>query len=350
MNSKVVAAVDLGYGHAKYSRVRGPEVVFDSFPSFATTGGAASSMANGAGLRELDVVSVNVDGRDYLVGKDAHLIRGASVERNRDANYSASDQYMAMMLGCMWYMQQSVIDVLVVGLPMNTLEKSKEALKARLKGTHVVPEWRTECRDVKIDKTSVEVKEVLAYGQPVGALLDVCAAHPEFQRDNLVVVDVGYNTLDLFGMEDGKPRPDRIAAWPGGVASYIDEVTRSLNAQVRREHPEMREDLRISSHAYEAAIRTGRPLRTSLGDLDLAPHIRTAAPRLEGQLDLLAAKLDAYGDITRAVIAGGGAPLLHEPFKKRFPLLKQVFVPENPQFSVVRGFWQAGRAKAGIGG
>lgn len=338
---KVSAAIDLGYGHVKSAIKVGEQIRTDTFPSYVGIASSPASMAGLAGFAELDVIEVDVRGRRFLVGPDSPKTRTINAERNRDSSYAATDQYMALMLGMLHRMRLSEIDVLVVGLPMNTIEANAAQLRERLTGRLDVPGF-----DRRIGgTTTVVVREVIVLGQPVGALLDASSRDPDLQRKTTIVLDWGWNTLDILGIEGGKPRKDRITAFQGGVAGYIDEVAKSVNAWVRQKHPNVREKLRLSAHLYEEALRTGKELETSLGPIDLKPHAKAASAMVDQCFDQVAAILgEDTGSITAAVLAGGGTELVNAEahFRRRFPLITNVIVPDDPQFSVVRGFLAAG--------
>jgi PRTRC genetic system protein D len=182
-------------------------------------------------------------------------------------------------------------------------------------------------------------------GQPVGALMDACRTMPEITEETAIVLDMGFNTLDLVCMADRKPRSDRSDAFPGGVAGYIDEIARSVNAWVKKNHPDINDELRLPSHHYEKALKENKPLRTGLGPIDLRPHARVAESRIEQYMDQVAAKLGIYSDISVAVLAGGGARLIEAAFRRRFPLVRKVIVANDPQFSVVRGYLNVGESQ-----
>lgn len=343
MSPCTVAAVDLGYGHVKYVTRNDHSLVTGSFASYVSLGHGSGRHAGLEALGSLDVVTVSVGGRQYAVGNDSHLTSTATSDRNRDTHYSKSDQYMSLMLGAFWHMKKTTIDMLVVGLPMNTLGANTTHLKKALVGSHVIPNFMRRV-PADNDNVVVTVKEVVVMGQPVGALMDACRGRPDLRDKASLVLDMGYNTLDVLGMSGGKPRPDRTEAFPGGVAGYLEDVAKSVNAWVKREFPDISDELRLPSHFYEKALREGKPLQTGLGAIDLQPHAKVASARLEKYMDSVAALISSYGDIAVAVLAGGGAYLIEGPFKRRFPMLRNILIPENPEFSVVRGYLTVGEA------
>lgn len=343
MPLKVSAAVDLGYGHVKYACAQGGKVSLGAFPSYVSIGAGGTMRHSLAALGQLDLVTVQVGGRAYAVGNDSPLTGNAAAVRNRDPGFSTTNSYMALMLGALWSLKAEVIDLLVVGLPMNTLHLHDKELVRRLTGEHIVPDFRVDNRGDGASNIVVKVREVICIGQPVGALLDVSTTYPDIKSERAIVLDLGFNTLDVLAIEGGRPRTDRIDAFPGGVAGFIDELKRCVELSIRQQYPDIQENVDIPSHHYEQALRDNKPLLTGLGPIDLKPHAEVAAARLEQYLDKVANLIGEKGDITCAVLAGGGASLIEEPFRRRFRTIRNIVIPRDPEFSVVRGFLSLGR-------
>jgi hypothetical protein len=78
----------------------------------------------------------------------------------------------------------------------------------------------------------------------------------------------------------------------------------------------------------------------------LSQHRAQADTTIAQYLDKVAGIIKDYGDITVAVLAGGGAKLIEAPFKVRFPLIRNVMIPCDPNFSVVRGFLHIAKTQA----
>lgn len=344
-NKKVVAAIDLGYGHTKFAKFDDSgSMTVDSFPSFVGVG--ASGKAGLETLGSLDVVSVNLAGNVLTVGKDSANARGAQMGRNTDEGFSSTPQYAALMMGALAYLDLPRIDVLVIGLPMHTLRANSAQLRERYRGTHDVPMLGNR---KKFKRETVEIGEVIVVGQPVGALMDACANRPDIQDDCSIVLDMGFHTLDVLGMEARKPRADRVDGIPGGVSGYINAVSESVRDWFNQQPGAKGAELRLPIHQYETALRTGKPMRTGIGPIDLSQHRAQADATIAQYLDKVASIIKDYGDITVAVLAGGGAKLIEAPFKARFPLIRNVMIPDEPNFSVVRGFLHVAKAQASRG-
>ena len=340
-----VVAVDIGYGHCKgATRTASGELLLHSFPSFSTLATSSSATAGLSQLSSLDILQVQVNNLQFVVGKDSTHFLSHNLPRSRGEDFSMSEQYLALLKGMLWYLGHETIDLLVVGLPLNTARAFSAPLQKRLVGTHAVPNFRMGSRTSGSDDLMVKIKQVMVVGQPIGALTDALAYRPSLSKTAAIVLDMGFNTLDMLGMSDGKPQPQQAHAFTGGVASYIDEVSKSVTEWVRQTNPSIRTEFRISSHLYEKALRDRTPLKTSLGDIDLEPHRWSAEALLDQYMDLVDQQLGNQAEINLAVLAGGGARLIEPAFRRKFPLIKNIIISTDPQFSIVKGFLMLGHS------
>ncbi|MBF1166224.1 MAG: hypothetical protein HXL68_14435 [Dechloromonas agitata] len=137
--STVVRAIDVGYGNTKFtSLVTNADIQCGVFPSLAPQASSGHDLAAGL-MQRRNTVVVEVDGVKYEVGKDARLAHDASHGRVLDPDYSMTNAHMAMIRGALFYMRQPKIDLLVLGLPVNTFEKYSQALTKPVIGKHPVP-------------------------------------------------------------------------------------------------------------------------------------------------------------------------------------------------------------------
>jgi len=345
MTTPVIAAVDLGYGHTKYSLRAGGATVEDSFPSFAPIVNGSVGLAANGGLAKLRVVQVEINGKRYQVGVDSVMASDGRLERHRDAAYCSTDAYHALMLAALSYMRQPHIDVLVVGLPLNTLNAYREYLEKKFTGKHDVPASHT--LGVEAGPTTVNVRRVMVLPQPAGALLSVVGDNPELKSTTNLVIDIGYYTTDFLCTNGLRPLPARSGAIEGGMSGFYDELQTLASEDYKKNIPDVPAgyQFRMPHHEYEEAVQGSRILDTSAGNLSRA--INVACLKIDQYLDAIAAKIGNTDDIRNVVLAGGGAELLAPRFKARFPLMRNLLVPKRPQFAIVQGFLAAGVAASG---
>src|SRR5690348_16846035 len=123
----VVRAIDVGFGLVKASVRQGEGVGFISFPSMAIP--ADASAVRSLGTRRRDTFDVPVNGAKYEVGRDVGLAQaGGSFGRDVTDEFYRGAIYEALTKGALRYMAEagdSVIDVLVLGLPVNQYNDAK---------------------------------------------------------------------------------------------------------------------------------------------------------------------------------------------------------------------------------
>lgn len=141
-------AIDLGFGNVKFvtEHQHGQPVRCDLFPALAPPRRSCTEDLGGGVMTQRNTAVIEVDGVGYEVGKDAELATDATYGRTLDGSYPETAQYLAMMRGALAYMGQSAIDLLVLGLPNNTISQYEAKLKEIGVGEHVVPEHAATAR------------------------------------------------------------------------------------------------------------------------------------------------------------------------------------------------------------
>lgn len=340
-----IAAIDLGYGHTKWAVHSHGTATQDIFPSLAPA--APPGPAIGGGTTRLNVVRVSVGGRDFLVGPDATDAADLRQERLRDTAYCTTEPYQALMLGALAFMRQPVIDLLVLGLPLTTLGSYREYLENKWTGRHTVPATNAMGKDGGTQ--TIEVRRVVVIAQPVGALLSASNEHPAMRNEKNLVIDLGYFTLDFLVSNGLRAVEQRSGAVEGGMSGYFDALHTATATAYQKQYGGVQGTFRMPHHVYEQAILSnGRILRTSAGPVDLSAPMQEAGLKLNEYLDAVAARIQGGTDILNVVFAGGGAELLRDRFKVRFPQMSNLLTPKRPQFSICEGLMQVGAAITGL--
>ena len=133
----VIRALEVGFGTTSLVKdvVDGqPQLM--TFPSLVSQVDKNKSSIN-AGINKRNTVTVDVDGTLYEVGPDAGLAAGKKTARVLNSSYVNSQQYKALLFGSLVYMDVDVIDLLVLGLPVDNW-KRKEELKDFVVGEHTI--------------------------------------------------------------------------------------------------------------------------------------------------------------------------------------------------------------------
>lgn len=342
MSDKIIRAIDLGYNGTKYTKdVVDGNPVFDVFPSVAPAPPSVD-VDGGFDLHvfdERDTVTVDINGVKFEVGPDSLDIQQAGETRVLHDQYIHSDQYMALTLGAFYYMDVDVIDILVVGLPVNSAHLSKE-LASKLTGTHKIN-----------DEKTVEVKKVLVIPQAYGGFRDFYNKYKENdqlfydEEETTLMVDPGYYTFDFFmlkGFDPAKPLNKRCGSKEGGIHQILKGIGSSISTNV------------LNGKVYEnyeaidkALRRKDRKIRIAGEIVSLDEHIKNTSQSIESVVDYMK---NIVGDgvkenIDNIVLIGGNPLVYKKTIESKFPELKEkgrIFVPEGSIFSNVSGYYDFG--------
>ncbi|MFN7695735.1 MAG: hypothetical protein ACK5O3_16990 [Burkholderiales bacterium] len=335
-----VLAIDVGHGHLKMiRRVSEGAYTTHSFPAFAVPVAAGNS-ASAVMQASLKLTEVDVDGQRFRAGPDIELAIPPGANRNRDDNYSKSPAYLALLKTALHKAGMREIDLLVVGLPMTTLASNREHLRSVLEGTHEVPAFEGE-RGSSTETVTVRVRKVVVLAQALGALFAAAAQVPDIESERVLTLDLGWHTLDVLVSQGLRVFAERVGAIPGGVAGYIDQLQKSVAAEIQQQRPDLSGHIVVPASIYEQAMQKPAGKRfVSLGPgrFDIDQHRAMAQQNLAQTLEAAAPIIHSANDISCIVLAGGGAELLVDVVKKQFPAIARVITLSNPQFAVALGF------------
>lgn len=333
----VVRAVDVGYGHIKFTDGRHPithAIRTNSFPSQSPAFKGAIMTAGGV-LRRRDTFVIPVGGRLYEVGRDVHrALTGNNVTEVLDEQFALSDQYAARLFGALNYMLPNLpdnrIDVLVLGLPLNTYTKLHEALAKRFTGTFPINDAGEE----------VTIGSCHVYPQPMGSYMSYVLKHPDNKAPMALSIDPGYNTVDFFVCQGMSSNDTLNGAVPRGMGAVIRAVADDMKVSHDIESTPA-ELVRLIDHA----LSTGEPFKLFGKTVDLAPHMHVGNEVIQQAVQEIKNKVGAGSDIDVIILAGGGASLYEEAVRDKFPK-HEVVTLEFPAHANVRGFHYIGELLA----
>lgn len=328
-NTLVVRALDVGYGNTKFTMlVSGGEIQCDIFPSIAVTGSAGPDLSAGL-MQRRNTILVDVNGVKYEVGKDAHLAQDASHGRVLDPGYPMTDVYMALIRGAMYYMGQRTLDLLILGLPVNTYSRYAALLAEKVVGQHPVP-----FRD---GDQIVEVKNCRVVPQPIGALFDYSTRTRTYDRVRLqtnLLVDVGFYTMDWLYTNGVKMVTTRSGAHNGGMSAILQGIAGAIG----REIGEQIDDLLL----VEEALRTGTAPLIYGKPYDITEHLKQAKSKAEQYIAVMMNNVGSTVGISNVILAGGGAAFFKDILQDKFPN-HEIITATDPVFANARGFQRAGQ-------
>jgi plasmid segregation protein ParM len=350
----VVRAIDVGFGLVKLSVRRGGGIDIINFPSMAIP--ADASAVRTLGTRKRDTFDVPVNDANYEVGRDVGLAQaGGSFGRDVTDEFYRGAIYEALTKGALRYMLEagdSVIDLLVLGLPVNQYNDSKrrDYLRSHYEGEIPVG-----------DGKKITVRKVLVQAQPMGgyaalddhldALNAVIAKTPGALKplvngealDDLAVlmVDPGEHTLDWLLIQQGSINPRASgAASDAGRHRVVRSVLESLVAEIGRPlGPAVMP--RIND-----ALRNNGPVKLAGVAHDLQHFEPVIMTVVEDCINRMVDGLrDAHEIIDLVVLVGGHPERYRDVLVKRFPAIP-VFIMPEPMSANVRGFQMIGEAVA----
>jgi len=321
--NSIVRAVDLGFGNVKYVTAHPPGggIACGMFPPLAPI--ASSVKITGGLLEQPDTIVVEVDGTCYEVGPgvpqdDSH---GGRILHS---DYVRTPEYLAIMRGVLHYLHLPVVDLLVVGLPVQHATTRASELQQRLLGKH--PTVVGEC---------VDVRQVLCLAQPVGGFMHHALSSGSYgllQKQVNLVIDVGFFTLDWLLCEGFRPVPRRCGHTEGGVSAILRPVAERIGREFDTNYSDWTR--------LDRAVRTGY-LSLFGKSVPIAPYLHDALPVMDKAIAALMNSIGSARDIETVVMVGGGASLYHKAVQARFPRHPVVIVPDSVCANV-RGFQLAG--------
>ena len=327
---QIVRAIDVGYGNTKHTMFHeaGQDIACAVFPSIAPQASTGPDLSGGVFQRRNTFV-VEVGNVRYEVGKDARVAQDASYGRILDSAYSLTDTYLALVRGAIAYMGVPHIDLLMLGLPVNTYEQHHEALAARIRGEHLVPDG-----DGKT--TLVQVREVRVLPQPIGGFFDHSIRHQlygKMKSQMNLLIDPGYYTLDWVVAQGVKMLNSRSGAHSGGMSAILSAMGEAISRKLGTQ---------LSDYSgIDDALRSGTNPRFYGKEFDLAEFVEIGKAKARQFVAVLANKVGNGVDIDNIILVGGGARFFLEVIQEKYPS-HQIVIAEDPVFANVRGFQFAG--------
>lgn len=314
-----VIGYDPGFGNTKVCAGRNGAVgMVQSAVSVPAQIGKAAIGMKSAGRR---AKLVSFDGRTYAVGEGA-AARG-TLRTSLDYGAITSPERRALLYTALSIQPGAATgsNLLVVGLPVNLLTDDQQtgdvmASLKTLKGRHAF--------SVLNDGThGFEIERIKILAQPAGAYLDWAYDDKLNERDNadtaeVLVIDIGMNTLDIYALKGGEV----VDAFIGGAEVGVHRLLDMMHTNVGHDIMEL-----------DAMLRKGT-LKYNGGNLDdycneVVAAIKRTIPNLR-RFDVVipcgGGAVVLGNRLTRALVARGAA----------------LFEPDDPLTTNVRGFWKYG--------
>lgn len=333
----IIRAIDVGFGNVKFTKGFDKEkggIACEMFPSLAPT---ANDLMLDSFMSQRRTVVVEVGNLKFEVGPDSMLAMTTNVGRTMDIDFPLSDQYMALSLGAMHYMDVEMIDLLVVGLPVSSIGTLGAKVRAKMTGEHV------------IKGRKVVVRDTMVVPQPVGGMWDYAIRHravEEFKDSTCLLVDPGWFTLDWLVTKDLKVVPGRSgAANNAGMGAVVKAITESMARRISERDGRSCEMTEHIIQRVDRALYGNKMAKINGKEEPVEPHMEPAIKLMRDGMQKMMASIGSRSDIDSVIVVGGAAPLYA-------PVVCEVFgadmvrVSKDPVYANVRGFQVVGTQRA----
>lgn len=320
--SPIILSIDVGFGYTKYSCYENGEIVYKNFPSIAPRSSKIED-SDLSLINERDTIVVTVDGTNYEVGPDSLLLETTDTTRTLNEQYIHTAQYKALTYGALAYMNQPVIDLLVVGLPVSNYATHHEALKKSLVGEHKIN-----------DSFTCEVKNVLVVYQPLGGLKHCMSlskstlADHELNLSMNLIIDPGFLTVDFLLANGNKIIENKSSAHNGGVSRILNAIAESISKKIGKKYDNF--------NAIDRALKR-RKLKIAGKEEDLLEHIKNTKGVIESPIIYMKNMIGDGSDIDNIILLGGGANIFEKTLREHFKE-HEIIVIEDPAFANVKGY------------
>lgn len=300
------AGIDIGYGYTK--------VVYDGGEfCFKTTVEPYIHSEKIFG-KAPDVVYIN--GNGYLVGPDA-LPR---MQVTKD--FVGSEPYYAVIGYCLneiYKATNSILTAVALGLPPALYNERKTILLRN----------NIEKAELTVNKIPIPRPEKIVFiPQGVGAYIDFVYQNPDFVGKDVIVIDIGYYTVDMIFIKNGQFIPRASESYPSGVELLLnricDEFSENYGELI---NPVIAESiLKKGSFTY-----FGRHYKFNAQEILEKFYIPEIVRRIKEYSTQLKNNHYEIDSIAAIVIVGGGAEYLRD-------MIDGAFIPDEPQFANARGY------------
>lgn len=315
-NRKIVRAIDVGYGNNKFilSHIHGDDgrdTPVNSFPSIVVPEARNRSFKSIFGEGDAQSVIIPSGTVNYVVGPAALDATNGTLGRNLQANFSTTEEYLALVRGALYNMAVPKIDMLIVGLPMNTFHAHKDGLRNRLICAHAIPNPRQKLNPHADKATVVEVVDVRVLPQPVGAFYSYTLPrnlYDQMSDETNLILDVGYGTFDWFLAYGVRPQITRCDAYPGGVAAIAMAIADQID-------PSLRLSPRVMQHIDEALDERRADFYAKGSRHKIADFKSVASSKIGEQVNAMFASVQSLSDVQNVLLTGGGSKTIpsHAP-------------------------------------
>ncbi|MHB8880383.1 MAG: ParM/StbA family protein [Thermodesulfovibrionales bacterium] len=328
-----VCAVDIGRSYTKVW-MKGRHFMFPSVYGYPKNSyGFDAGMSPFGDKGEDGKRVLEFEGEQYLVGDDASHLRDATFLSDVDSIVKYSPLFVAKALDSPARGDKGKkVHTLCLGLPLADYAKRKDALKARCRKFKVGGLGGSPTREFSFER-------IVTYAQGTGPLFEHLNRYPNDK--NIVVVEMGFFTLDCLLTQDGKVVDSDFRDDKG-----VNELAKKIHAWVYNQT-----GVDASLYKIQEVLQQGDMACIANRYSKLNGELRKAVAQLTTRYtnEVVQHIKQRFGQslkvTDRIVLAGGGANCIREEALDT-DLKDFVHVMKDPEYSNARGwFMTASKAK-----
>lgn len=302
--------IDIGYGFTKTFTIK------NGIPEMKVFSTIVSSYIPDFSFGT-KIPTIMVNGSKFSIGEDL-VLNGIPYENTTRQDFVGSPSYMAI-LGYTLYHTDFHGKIMVLGLPPSFYHKERtKELTEKIRKQWFVDE----------SGKPIIVPEIIKFvPQGAGIFFNCVALYPGIFKKNVVVIDIGYYTLDMIFFSLGKYVEGTALSTPLGIKRLYDDI--------RKEFAKVYGIFAKDDESIEELIGLGK--YTHLGEeykLDVSNIIRSyrnmVFTTIKGHIEKVIKKIDY------AFMGGGGVRHLQG-------IINGINIIENPQFANAAGFYLYGK-------
>ncbi|GIP46287.1 hypothetical protein J45TS6_47460 [Paenibacillus sp. J45TS6] len=315
-------SVDIGFGYVKWT---------DSEQQVLKRQALVTEIPLGALDSRSELDTIIVDGVEYIIGKHefVHLnVVPASSTRNRveDLEYKILFLYPLAV-------QASGEDLktdIVTGLPIQTMEDEAPLLVDLFSDKEFDIEFRGS-------KFKISIDDVIVMPQGYAANLYLLSSNPTLKKENVLVADVGFQTVNYVYMQKGNVFNELADTHPSlGIGSAYDEIGKIINRRTRGVKNYTKYDVDSAlDHGVTIINKNSQEEKLYFAEDEEVLHVLDKQAR-NVWADIKWKYIDRGHLIDKVVFLGGSSERMENQLKENS--LRKTLFPESPQDLQVLGY------------
>jgi hypothetical protein len=311
-------------GHTLGKQVIFPSLVVPMMPGKSATSGWQD---------HLDIINVEVNSFGFTAGKDSLNMQLPGSELEWRPSPPGLIGHLALIRTALWYLQETTLDLLIVGLPIQGINRHQKSLNKRLAGEHVLPHFSSRVANPLQSRSKVAIRQALVMPRAVIALFAAATEHSIVMGTDTLVLDFGLDALDILCASKMRPIEGQQGCIPGGTSGFIAQLAQSmvesrinLSRYAMTREPMLQQTNDLVDEISKVTTHQTRPLW---------PHLEQARQVMNHYLDQALSLLPSITEMRLVVLTGSGARLLAPLLPARLPHLSQIITPLNPERTLV---------------